>query len=92
MYQANLSLEMAFLLGFFDGDGSHSENSPRIYSKSKKFLYDIVEVFHLPKYRFPKPKYNLNGKLELYYLSIGAELFMELIENYTWSLPRKRIE
>ncbi|MBY8992667.1 MAG: hypothetical protein KGD58_18120 [Candidatus Lokiarchaeota archaeon] len=85
-------LEMAFLLGFFDGDGSHSGNTPRIYSTSKDFLHDIVEVFHLPDYIFPKPKFDLDGNLEIYYLNIGAELFMKLLENYGRSLPRKRIE
>ena len=37
-------LEMAFLLGFFDGDGSHSGGTPRIYTVSKAFLYDIIVV------------------------------------------------
>lgn len=84
-------LEMAFVLGFFDGDGSHGfseeeSNSPVIYSKSKKFLHDIVQLFRLPYYLKPKPR---NDKT--YYLGIGAKFFMLLTDNYFESLPRKRV-
>lgn len=91
-------LEMAFVLGFFDGDGSHSSrsngkpNSPVISSKSQEFLQDIVEKFNLPSYITPKPKYNKEGKFQgYYYLGIGAKFFMLLLDNYDKSLLRKRV-
>ncbi|KKM08901.1 hypothetical protein LCGC14_1723280 [marine sediment metagenome] len=86
-------LEMAFILGFFDGDGSHTPskgnpNTPVIYSKSKAFLQDIVQKSDLPPYIIPKPKYEKKGKT--YYLGIGAKFFMSLLDNFSSSLPRKR--
>ncbi|TES95679.1 MAG: hypothetical protein E3J90_09265 [Promethearchaeota archaeon] len=91
-------LEMAFVLGFFDGDGTHGSrangkpNTPVITSKSQKFLQDIVEKFNLSSYITPKPKYDKEGKFQgYYYLGIGAKFFMSLSDNYDRSLPRKRV-
>ncbi len=80
----------AGLLGFFDGDGTHSGETPRIGTICEDFLWDIVEIFNLPIYIKPKPHYS-HGKIVKYYLDIDAELFVGLLENYERSLPRKRV-
>ena len=81
---------MAGLLGFFDGDGTHSGETPSIGTISEDFLWDIVEIFELPTYIEPKPHYS-HGNIVKYYLNIGAELFMDLLENFDRSLERKRV-
>ena len=82
-------LLMAGVLGFFDGDGSHSGDTARIGNiMSKSFLDDIIEVFDL-KQTETKEHWE-NGEIRGYYLSLGAEFFNKLIQNYKRSLPRKR--
>ncbi|MHA2325109.1 MAG: hypothetical protein ACXACB_06905, partial [Promethearchaeota archaeon] len=82
---------MAGLLGFFDGDGTHSGDTARIGNiMNKAFLDDIIEVFNL---RNTETKEHIeNGKIRGYYLTLGAKFFNELISNYDRSLPRKRRE
>ena len=88
---------LAFLLGFFDGDGSvyledSGDISANIYSKSKLFLEDIKIQFQLP-YKIVKAKRLLKNGTEVIYYSIalGMELYNELMVNFQDSLPRKRI-
>ncbi|MFW9877325.1 MAG: LAGLIDADG family homing endonuclease, partial [Candidatus Thorarchaeota archaeon] len=91
-------LDLAFILGFFDGDGSHGcykgePNSPVIVSKSKEFLNDIISLSNLPSYIRPRPKFDKHGNFKgYYYLGIGAKFFMKLLENFSYSLPRKRVK
>ena len=86
---ASKEILMSGVLGFFDGDGTHSGDTARIGNiMSKKFLEDIVEVFDL-KYTKPKPHHE-NGKIRGYYLPLGGDFFNDLLLNYDRSLPRKR--
>ena len=79
----NRKLDLAFLLGFFDGDGT--QGTTKITSGSKKFVeqiktkYDIDNKIH--------PKY---GKGMGYDFYLGGELFNEMLDNYKKSLGRKR--
>ena len=75
------SLDLAFLLGFFDGDGKEGTNQFHIGSKP------ILEVI--------KRKFKLNQQIRPdgvgnYYLSLGGKLFNEMLDNYNHSLQRKR--
>lgn len=88
----NRDLYLAFLLGFFDGDGT--QKTTKITTGSIKFLKQIKE------------KFNLNYKTELiksggpiegreihgtaYRMALGSKLFNEMLDNYEFSLPRKR--
>jgi len=76
-------LYLAFLLGYFDGDGKQS--TTKITSSS----YELLEQI--------KTKFNLNARISLekgssaYSLHLGAELFNEMLENFHNSMVRKRI-
>ncbi len=85
-------LELAFLLGYFDGDGK--QGTTRLFSGSKLFLKQIKKRFNLKfKVHISKRECRLNGrwiKGVEYYLHLGADLFNEMMENYKDSMPRKR--
>ena len=78
-------IKLAFLLGFFDGDGS--PKPPRIYSGSKKFLEQVMSEFSLNFQVFEKL-----GIGRSYYMNLGKNLYLKMLKNYEISLPRKRIE
>lgn len=80
---SNKELAIACLLGFFDGDGSHSQGTPSLKSRSRDFLDDVHKKFHLPSYFNP----SADGEM-----TIGGEFFNQLLDNYKRSLPRKRIK
>ncbi|TFG30164.1 MAG: hypothetical protein EU532_01630 [Promethearchaeota archaeon] len=86
------SLEMACLMGFFDGDGSHSTGSPIIYSKSEKFLRDVICKFEIVNEISLQERSLEDGRIEKYYsLNLGGSLFNKLLENIDGkSLPRKQ--
>ncbi len=86
---ASKEILMAGVLGFFDGDGTHSGDTARIGNiMSKAFLEDIIEIFG---FRNTEVKDHWeNGEIRGYYLGLGAEFFNELLLNYDRSLPRKR--
>jgi hypothetical protein len=75
-------LYLAFLLGFFDGDGK--QGTTAFHLGSKKILDQIKEKFNIPHEVYPDKE----GKS--WYLSLGAELFNEMLYNYENSLKRKR--
>jgi hypothetical protein len=75
---------LSFLMGFFDGDGT--QGTTRITCGSKKFLEQIKEHYNLP-YKIDKDK----RKKNCYFSHLGAELFNEMLDNFSNSLPRKRI-
>ncbi len=85
-------LELAFLLGYYDGDGT--QNTTMIASGSIKFLEQARDRFDL-RYRIHRrvsEKEVLGRKIrgtecDMY---LGAELFNEMIKNYAQSMPRKR--
>lgn len=84
-------LYMAFLLGYFDGDGE--EGSSRIYSNSYKFLYQIKKKFRLDS-KLSEQKYMTKDGDEKtkYMMYLTADLFNEMLHNYDFSLKRKRIK
>jgi len=82
---------MAFLLGYFDGDGG--EGSSRIYSNSYEFLYQIKKKFKINS-KISEQKYKTKDGDEKtkYTMSLTADLFNEMLCNYNFSLGRKRIK
>ncbi len=84
-------LYMAFLLGYFDGDGE--EGSSRIYSNSYKFLQQIKKKFRLNS-KISGQKYMTKDGDEKtkYMMYLTADLFNEMLHNYDFSLGRKRIK
>ncbi len=78
----NRKLELTFLLGFFDGDGTQSTSI--ITSGNINFLSQIQQKMKLKTKPHPK-------KPRGYYLSLGAELFNDMLENYPYSMRRKAI-
>ncbi len=88
----NRELNLAFLLGFYDGDGIQGETA--ITCGSKKFLEGIKKKYNLVhQIRYYKSKSILNDRLiegSGWRLSLGAKLFNEMMYNYRRSLPRKR--
>lgn len=85
---------LAFLLGYFDGDGD--QGTSLINCRSKKFLDQIKELFNIEfdvKYKESKSGYidNRFVKGSVYRLTLGADLFNRMLDNYKKSMPRKRI-
>lgn len=85
----NRELYLAFLLGFFDGDGR--EEDTLLFSGSKTLLEQIKELFEISSEVKPsKPNLDIDEKGQAFYLILGAELFNEMMDNYEESLERKR--
>ena len=87
-------LYLAFLLGYFDGDGD--QGTSLINCRSKKFLCQIKELFNIEfdvKYKESKGGYigDRFVKGSVYRLTLGADLFNEMLDNYHKSMLRKRI-
>jgi hypothetical protein len=85
-------LELAFLLGYYDGDGL--QKTTRIHSGSIKFLKQVKKRFHLP-YKIHTNEqestiYSRKIKGTEYYMDLGTKLFSEIMKNYKNSMPRKR--
>lgn len=80
----NRSLYLAFLLGFFDGDGT--QGTSKITTTSLKFLEQIKKRF-LVKNEIK----SYHSKTIYHELYLGAILFNEMLDNWAFSLPRKRI-
>jgi len=80
----NREIELAFLLGYFDGDGT--QGTSKITSGSRKFLEQIKEKFNIDN-----PVTRDNKNVNAYRLFLGVKLFNEVLDNYKDSLPRKRI-
>ena len=74
-------LYLAFLLGYFDGDGT--TGTSRITSGSKIFLLQISKKFNIEN-----KIYSYKGNYKLY---LGAKLFNEMLDNYQKSFSKKRI-
>ena len=87
-------LYLAFLLGYFDGDGD--QGTSLINCRSEKFLHQIKELFKIEfdaKYKESKGGYidDRFVKGSVYRLTLGADLFNEMLDNYQKSMLRKRI-
>ena len=90
----NRELYLAFLLGFFDGDGK--QGTTRIVTGSINFLIQIKEKFNLQYKIYLKISRGtyIRGKEikgQGYSMSLGVKLFNEMLDNYKNSLKRKRI-
>ncbi len=90
---------LAFLLGFYDGDGSYEGGrSAKIYANSKQFLEHIKELFEIKNkistirtpgeefWAFDR-KYISRG---FYSLALGPKLYDMMINSYEDSMKRKR--
>ena len=90
-FLSSRELYLAFLLGYFDGDGE--AGTSRIFSGSKRLLKQIKTKFCIT-YKIQKDiRETEEGEiLSCYALSLGAELFNEILSNYERSLNRKRIK
>ncbi|MFX1530212.1 MAG: LAGLIDADG family homing endonuclease [Promethearchaeota archaeon] len=96
-------LMLAFLLGFFDGDGTlgHDKITNRIYpsltSSNKKFLRQIKDYFGIKNIISSRviKEYNLRKdkmvKTNASALNIEVKLYEEMIKNYRNSIERKRV-
>jgi hypothetical protein len=85
-------LYLAFLLGFFDGDGK--QGASLITCGSLKFLEQIKEMFDLP---FTIKMDNRDRCIKdrivrgcAYSMCLGSGLFNEMMDNYADSMHRKR--
>jgi hypothetical protein len=80
----NYELYLAFLLGYYDGDGN--QGSTAIVSSNLVLLEQIKQKFNVPyRVRSKEP-----FKDKYFYLTLGVELFNKMMDNYELSLPRKR--
>jgi hypothetical protein len=77
-------LNLAFLLGYYDGDGT--ANTSIITSGSYNFLNEIKNRYTL-KYSI-KEKINKYGKA--FILTLGTTLKRKMMDNYKYSIERKR--
>ncbi len=77
-------LDLAFLLGFYDGDGT--AGSCTVACGNSGFLVDIKSRFGLSN----KISYRKNEWGSSFELGVGRELFRDMLANYAGSLPRKR--
>jgi len=86
-------LYLAFLIGYFDGNGTQNKTS--FTCGSLKFIEQIKETFNLI---FTINKKISSGMIDgreisgvAYEMCLGTEIFNDMLVNYTDSLPRKRI-
>jgi hypothetical protein len=90
---SNNPFDLAFIMGYFDGDG-HRADSPSIASSSRKFLEDIRALYSELNSKKIAP-HRMNGKITGYYMILPTRFFNELLENLDHhgvkSLPRKAI-
>ena len=100
----NRELMLAFLLGFYDDDGTLGYNNitkriqPRLASSDRDFLSQIKEYFNI-KYCISSriiEKLNLRKneivKTKAHTINIGVKLFEEILKNYKFSMNRKKID
>jgi len=85
-------LYLAFLLGYYDGDGK--TGTTRIITGSKIFLDQIKKHFDLPYKIYEKNSSGFwRGRFivsHAYSMSLGVNLYNEMLATYQNSLPRKR--
>jgi len=77
----NEELDMAYLMGYFDGDGM--ANSSKICGASLEFMEGVKKKYKL--------KFEIKYRNGLYTLNLGAKLKRRLLANYEDSLTRKRL-
>lgn len=77
-------LLLAFLLGYYDGDGE--TGTSRIWSGSYDFLEDIKQIIDIPN----EIQYKKSKLGEAWGLSIGPRVFNAMLDCYKNSMERKR--
>jgi hypothetical protein len=86
------SLELAFLLGYYDGDGR--THTTIISSGSNQFLEQVKERYKLLyKIQVDKRQKEIYGRSLNginYMMCLGPELFNKMMKNYANSMQRKR--
>ncbi|MBA7696113.1 hypothetical protein ES703_104755 [subsurface metagenome] len=90
-------IALAFLLGFFDGDGHYDGGmSAEIYSSKKGFLMQIKEIFGITN-QVRKAKKEIidetTGEMTrraLWRLALGPKVFEDMLRSYDLSMKRKR--
>lgn len=83
---SNSFLDLALLLGYFDGDGTLSgpkRTSPQLISGSRKLLNDVRSQFKLST--------KIGRANHSWRLCLSVGLFMTMIDNLDFGLTRKRI-
>lgn len=94
----NEELMLAWLLGYYDGDGTQGQTD--ICSASEQFLKDIKRKFNIKnevreyETRVEDLKDLDSGsvvKQYIYRLRLGPNIFNKMMDNYLDSMPRKRI-
>lgn len=93
----NGRIACAWLLGFYDGDGTFlGGRQARVYNSNKKILEDIKEYFGVENNvnaQTPRDKIidsDIQSKKPMYYLTLGPEVFEAIIFSYDHSMQRKR--
>ncbi len=77
-------LDLAFMMGFFDGDGNESNTT--FSCGSKDFVTDVCDKFEIDM-NSTKVKH---VKENLWIVTLGAKLFKEMLDIYHGSMQRKR--
>ena len=81
---------LAFLLGFYDGDGTYNGGmSARIYNTNKKFLEEVRTYYGIENI-IREVRRSKKSNKQIYYLSLGPNLFRAMLESYKLSMIRKR--
>lgn len=90
-------LFLAWLLGFYDGDGEM--NSTRISSSSREFLQEIKSALRISSkigivHEKGKKSYleGVVAKKTHWRMALGVSVYKEMMQNYKNSMPRKRKE
>ncbi len=77
-------LDLAFMMGFFDGDGNESNTA--FCCGSSGFIDDVCIKFDIDR----DSKRVRHEKENLWIVYLGVKLFKEMLEVYHDSMPRKR--
>jgi len=81
---------LAFLLGFYDGDGTyHGGMSASICNTNKKFLTELKIYFGI-KNRILKSGISEENHKQLFKLALGPDIFKLMLESFKFSMKRKR--
>ena len=90
-------MALQYLLGFYDGDGNYRGGySARILNTKKVFLEEIKEIFEIPNKVVLNAKEKVDTKTGTiiwkarFQLSLGKDLFKQMLYSKRTSLKRKR--
>ena len=94
-YTTNGKNACAWLLGFYDSDGTYrGGRTGIIYSSGKNLLLNLKNYYEIPNSPFinsKRKKKNLDEtKSKMYGLTIGPEMFEAIMKSYKQSMKRKR--